>query len=115
MTLLLPTQNKVKKTEKKVEKNPPPPSSNQTQSIFSNVTSTILEGMSFGTGSAIAHNAVNKISSYIFSENKQQNCEDFLLKFENCKNSYGNSYENSNKIDNCSEIFTEYEKCRKNN
>ncbi len=108
MTLLLPTQNKVKKNQNK----PPPPSSknsNQTQSIFSSVTSTILEGMSFGTGSAIAHNAVNKISSYFSSENKQQKCEDFLLKFENCKNSYGNT----NNTDNCSEIFTEYEKCRK--
>ena len=109
MTLLLPTQNKVKKTEKKVENKPLPSSSNKTQSIFSNVTSTILEGMSFGTGSAIGHTVVNKISSYFSSENKRQNCEDFLLKFENCKNNYGNT----NNTDNCSEIFTQYEKCRK--
>ena len=91
--------------DKKINKQPPlpkniPQTSNQTS--FSNITSSILEGMSFGTGSAIGHNIVNNVSNY-FKYN-QPSCEEFLQKFENCKNNYGST----NSIDNCSDIINDY-------
>lgn len=98
----------MKQSDKAPRKTPPAPSKNNSpviQSTFSNITNSIIEGMSFGTGSAIGHNIVNKISNYLRTENKENNCEEFLKKFENCKNNYGN----------CEDIFNQYDECRKKN
>ncbi len=98
-----------RKDDKVPAKTPPAPSKNNSPVIqsktFSNITNSIIEGMSFGTGSAIGHNIVNKISNYLWTENKENNCEEFLKKFENCKNNYGN----------CEDIFNQYYDCRKQN
>jgi hypothetical protein len=75
------------------------------QSTFSNITNSIIEGMSFGTGSAIGHTFVNKVSNYLLTENKKPNCEEFLKKFEYCKNNH----------DTCEDLFNQYEDCRKHN
>lgn len=100
------------KNDNKNHRKFPPPAkktisknSDTLQSTFSNITNSVIEGMSFGTGSAIGHTIVNKVSNYLWTENKKNNCEEFLKKFEYCKNNYHT----------CEDIFNQYDECRKHN
>jgi len=107
------------------KKNPPPPEtkSKKSKKIESSIppsspslTSSILEGISFGAGSSIGHNIINKLSWYFTTEknekNEKINCEDFFKKFEDCKKNYGNFKKEWN-TDACIDILTEYEDCKK--
>jgi hypothetical protein len=102
---VLPTYHK--------KKNPPAKKTIHSTSQHSpNITSSILDGISFGAGSSIGHNIINKISSH-FSDNEktESKCEDFLKKIEDCKNNYGNfKQELSNDV--CLDLLKEYENCK---
>jgi hypothetical protein len=86
---------------------PPPPSKIKTQS--SGISSTLIDGITFGAGSAIGHSMINKISGLFSSEDK---CSKILNSFNDCKKNYGNNKELLNN-DACMDIFSDYEKCKK--
>ena len=78
-------------------KNPPPAAKTQSNGI----TSTLIDGITFGAGSSIGHSIINKISGLFSSEDK---CSKILHNFNECKKNYNND---------CMDIFLEYEKCKK--
>jgi len=102
---------KKSRNDNKTDRKLPPPAkktisknnSETIQSNFSNMTNSLVEGMSFGMGSAFGNTFINKVSNYLWTENKQNKCEEFLKKFEYCKNNYHN----------CEDIFNQYNECRK--
>ena len=99
-------------------KNSPPAkisTKTSTQSISGGgITSTLIDGITFGAGSSIGHSMVNKISGLFSSENnnKKEDCSEILYNFNECKKNYGNVKESWNK-DACMDIFLDYEKCKK--
>ena len=88
-------------------KNPPPAKIKRTQSSNSGgIASTLIDGITFGAGSSIGNNMINKISGLFPSENKDK-CSEILNNFNECKNK--ESWNN----DACMDIFLDYEKCKK--
>jgi len=85
-------------------KNPPPAKTTQSNGI----TSTLIDGITFGAGSSIGHSMINKISGLFSSENKDK-CSEILHNFNECKKNYGNSLNNND----CMDIFLDYEKCKR--
>ena len=121
-------KNSLDKLKKEnVKKNiPAPTSDSKTPSLLSNFTSSILQGFSFGTGSAIAHNTIDQvvnkksnidkdppISSSESIETKEfQNidCDRILDLYINC-----NYDKPSSSDDECKKILKLYNKCIKYN
>ena len=94
---------------RKVKKNiPPPAKSHKTQSFPSNITSTVVEGMSFGVGSSIGHRLVDIIfSSSKQNEPKQVNyCEKEINTFKECM-------QNAD-VNNCKFYYDIIKQCEEN-
>ena len=77
---------------------PPPPSSPSTVSGGNSFLGNMIQGFSFGTGSAVAHQVINAIFSDYFSDNNLQNV---------------NREDDKNKI--CLDLFKMYQKCTEEN
>ncbi len=74
--------------------------------------SSMMEGFSFGTGSAIAHNTINRIFSSIsplpsyISTSSSKSCESFHKSLQECLQNH-----NQDK-DICKEALKEFEACK---
>jgi hypothetical protein len=87
---------------------PPVKPTNQSSTSMFNILS---EGITFGIGSSIGHNIVNKFSSFFSSSSSPNNCDELLRKINECKNNYGIAKE-SWMNDACFDIYEEFIKCK---
>jgi len=89
-----------------------PPPVKPTNQSSSNMFNILSEGITFGIGSSIGHNIINKFAS-IFSSSSPNNCDELLRKINECKkNNYGidkDTWMN----DACFDIYEEFIKCKK--
>lgn len=87
-------------------KSSPPPAKTKKSSPVptstSNITSSLVEGITFGIGSSVGHNIINSISGY-FSKSNKPDCSEILKKLNECRD----------KNSDCSVLFAEYESCTK--
>jgi len=79
----------------------PPTPINKQPSMLSNIGTTIVEGMAFGTGSSVAHNVINGLfgnssNNKERTKNEEYNpCDVDLKMFNEC-------LQNNNDVNNCS-------------
>ena len=94
--------NRVNKMPVKRTNHPPPSSEVKNTSVISNLASSVLQGFTFGTGSAIAHNAVNQVF------NKENNVSQNTI---TSSSETSQSSTNGLKTTNCDKILDLYVKC----
>jgi hypothetical protein len=85
--------------------------------ILSNMGSTVAQGFSFGIGSSIAHNGINKLFNKDSDDDKTVNViEENTNHCKNLLDLYIKCYNNNSTIDDdkCNDIFELYDNCNNN-
>lgn len=74
-------------------------------SMLADIGQNILQGFTFGTGSALAHRAISTVFDNTQNQQNKKDCKGLLESFQKC--TQNNDYET------CKHIFEEFTECSK--